>query len=257
MLDTDKIKTNLQTRHIGSTILLYDRTASTNDVAAEYAKNKRNHGLVIIAEEQTAGRGRSGAQWLSAHSRSILCSVLLTKCKLTAELLSLTVAVAVAETIGKVGKSEARIKWPNDILLAGKKVAGLLLESKPFANYTAYIIGVGINCHQAKGDFPDELKQTATSIDIESATSCDRISLTKRLLTCLEHWLDLAEKKPAAVIDRWRRQSVLLNHRVSLIYNGDNFTGNCIGVDPQKGLIVQLDSGSVRMFPAAQTSVKK
>ncbi len=257
MLDPDKIKENLQTRYIGSRIVVYDHTASTNDVAAEYAKNKRNHGLVILAEEQTAGRGRSGSRWLSAHGNSILCSVLLTKCKLSTELLSLTVAVAVAETIGKVGKSEARTKWPNDILLAGKKVAGLLLESKPFADYTAYIIGVGINCHQSKDAFPDELKETATSIDLESSSVCDRISLTKRLFTCLEHRLQAAEKEPADVIDRWRRQSILLNHRVSLIYDGCNFTGNCIGVDPEKGLIVQLDSGSVRMFDAAHTSIKR
>jgi len=144
VLDADQIKASLKTKRIGRKILVYSRTSSTNDIAAEYAKNKENDGLVVFAEEQTAGRGRAGAKWHSGRSDSILCTILLTNCKLNGELLSLTCAVAVAETIGK----PAKIKWPNDIMLNGKKVAGILLESKKDrAGYT-YILGTGINCHQ-------------------------------------------------------------------------------------------------------------
>jgi len=130
MLDPDKIKANLKTKRIGGKILVYDSTSSTNDIAAEYARNRQNDGLVIFAEEQTAGRGRAGNQWLSGRADSILCSIVLTENKLSAELLSLTCAVAVAETIGTTGRSLAKIKWPNDIMLNGKKVAGILLESR-------------------------------------------------------------------------------------------------------------------------------
>jgi BirA family biotin operon repressor/biotin-[acetyl-CoA-carboxylase] ligase len=254
-LDPDKIKTN--TKHIGRKILVYNHTSSTNDVAAEYAKNKENDGLAIFAEEQTAGRGRTGNKWLSGRSDSVLCSILLTDCKCNPELLSLACPVAVAEAVGKIAHSHAKIKWPNDIILNGKKAAGIVVESKKVNGSTAYIIGIGINCHQNKTSFPQELQATATSIDIESGSMCDRISLAKRLLTSLDHWLEAAENDGGKIIDQWSKLNTLLNQRITVIYNGRKFTGNCIGVDPEKGLILQLDRGGVRFFDAAHTSIAK
>ncbi len=255
MLDPDKIKANLKTKRIGGKILVYNSTSSTNDIAAEYARNKQNDGLVVFAEEQTAGRGRASNKWLSGRADSILCSIVLIENKLNAELLSLTCAVAVAETIGKPGRNQAKIKWPNDIILNGKKVAGILLESKTYNNGGAYIIGVGINCHQKKDSFSDELQSIATSIDIESHSITDRISLTKRLLTSMDHWLEIAAQTSEMVIGEWRNLSIQLGHRVKLIYNGREFTGNCIGIDPEKGLILQLDTGGIRMFDAAHSTI--
>ena len=257
LLDPDLIKTGLKTKRIGKKILVYSRTSSTNDVAAEYAKNRANDGLAVFTEEQTAGRGRAGAKWHSERCDSILCSILLTDCKLNGELLSLTCAVAVAEAIGKLAKGEAKIKWPNDIILNGKKAAGILLESKKSGTHNVYILGIGINCHQTMDSFPPELRQSATSIDIASYTVCDRIMLARRLLTSLDHWLEAASQSSKKVIDRWQKLSLQLGHRVTLISNGKRFTGNCVGIDPEKGLIVQLDSGGVRMFDAAHTSIMK
>ena len=254
-LDPDKIKVN--TKRIGRKILVYKSTSSTNDIAAEYAKDKKNDGLAIFAEEQTAGRGRTGTEWHSGRADSILCSILLTVCKCNPELLSLVCPVAVAEAVGKIADSQAKIKWPNDIILNGKKVAGIMVESKIVNDRTAYIIGIGINCHQKKNSLPPELQPTATSIDIESRTICDRISLAKRLLTSVEHWLDVAQDSNKKVMNRWRKLSTLLGHRVTLIFNRKKFTGNCIGIDPEKGLILQLDTGGVRMFDAAHTRIAK
>jgi len=287
-LDPDKIRSNLRTKRVGRKILVYKSTSSTNDIAAEYAKNGKNDGLVVFAEEQTVGRGRAGAKWHSGHGDSILCSIVLTDSKCNPELLSLACAVATAEAIGKPGNTQARIKWPNDIILNGKKVAGILLESYPrhapgddvipakpvlsrlvpssvegvegagiHADCRTYIIGIGINCHQKKDSFPFELQSTATSMDIESQTICDRISLAKRLLTSADHWLDVAEKNSEEIVDRWRRLSVQLGHRITLSYSGKEFTGNCIGIDPEKGLTLQLDTGGVRMFNAAHTTIAK
>ncbi len=259
-LEPDKIKANLKTKRIGRKILVYNRTSSTQAIAAEYAKSKGNDGLVIFAEEQIAGRGRAGNEWYSSRSDSILCSIVLStdgSRTAPAELLSLTCAVAVAEAIGSSAKGQAKIKWPNDIILNGKKVAGILLESKTDNSGNTCIIGIGINCHQKKDSFPDELQSIATSIDIESHSTSDRISLAKRLLTSMEHWLEVAAQTSEKVIDQWRNLSVQLGHRVKLIYNGREFSGNCIGIDPEKGLILQLDSGGVRMFDAAHTTVFK
>lgn len=253
LLDVDKIKESLSTKWIGSQIIVYKSTSSTNDVAAEYAKNKNNDGLVIFAEEQTKGRGRAGNKWITGKFDSVICSVVLTKCSIKSDMLSLTCAVAASQAIAPA----AKVKWPNDIILNGKKVGGILVESKKFKNHPAYVIGIGINCHQKKNDFEVKLRKTATSIDIESGTFTDRNFVAKRLLSSMDQWLQTAEKRIAQVIDEWKSLSIQLHHRVSLIYNGRKFCGNCIGIDPEKGLIVQLDSGSVRMFDAAHTSIDK
>ena len=252
-MDPDQISSHLKTRRVGRKILIYDSTSSTQTIAAEYAKNKENDGLVIFTEEQTAGKGRAGNTWHSGRSDSILCSILLTQSKLGAELLSLTCAVAVAEAIGK----PANIKWPNDIFLSGKKVAGILLESKTYNKRNAYIVGIGINCHQRKDSFPEDLRSAATSLDIESRTMTDRVSLAKRLLTSVDDWLDAAQTNAEKVTKRWRELSIQLGHRVALVFNGRKFTGHCIGVDPEKGLILRLDTGGVRMFDAAHTTIVK
>lgn len=260
-LDPDKIKA----RHprfperaagIGRKVLVYKQTSSTNDIAAEYAQNEGNNGLAIFAEEQTAGRGRGKTTWSGGRGESILCSIVLTEYKGPAELLSLTSAVAAAEAIDKRGGRKAKIKWPNDIRLGDKKVAGILLESyrKPDGK-KIYIIGIGINCHQSRDSFPSDIREQATSIDMESGSVVDRNLLARRLLSSFDNWLRISESDSEQARERWRELSIQLGHRVRLIFNGREFAGNCIGIDPEKGLIVQLDRGGVRMFDAAHTRV--
>jgi len=256
-LDPDEISARLETQRIGRKVLVYDRTASTNNVAAEYAPNPDNDGLAIFAEQQTAGRGRTGATWHSDHGDSLLFSVVLTDCELTSELLSLACAAAVADALGQIRDTLARIKWPNDILLDGRKVGGILVESRQYESNRAILIGIGINCHQSPESFPAEIRDSATSLDIAAGARCDRITLARRLLTSLDHWLLVASQSKTQIVETWRRLSTQLGHRVTLSYNGRQFTGNCIGVDPEKGLILQLDRGGVRMFDAAHTSIVK
>jgi biotin-(acetyl-CoA carboxylase) ligase len=168
------------------------------------------------------------------------------------------------------------------VYLGGKKVAGILVESKtcrlgfspcgpldmgaqeqhglkpilPTSNVIS-IIGIGINCHQTADRFPSELQATATSLDLVSGTRCQRVTVAKRVLTSLDHWLRVAARNGQQVIDLWSRLSTQLGQRVTLSYNKRRFTGNCIGVDPEKGLILQLDRGGVRMFDAAHTHIVK
>ena len=250
-LDTDKIRDSLNTRRIGKKTIVFGTVTSTNDAAAEYASDAKNDGLVILAEEQTSGRGRGGNKWYGGKGQSVLCSIVLANENLNAELLSLTAAVAVAEAVSET----ARVKWPNDIILNGKKVAGILLESKQTEYGKVFILGVGINCHQK--DFPAELASTATSIDIEMQTSSDRISLIKRLITSIEHRLEEATTNSEAILEKWRQLSTQLGQRLTVVYDGQEFTGSCVGVDPLKGLVLQLDSGTRQFFPAVHTSIIK
>ena len=272
-LDPDRIQVNLRTKRLGRRVLVYDQTSSTNDVAAEYGKNPGNDGLVVFAEEQTAGRGRTGAKWLSRRGDSLLFSILLIDSGIGGELLSLACAVALAEAIGRSGTAHARIKWPNDIILDGKKVAGILVESTRVSRRSSLVsrpgdvstahqrdtstIGIGINCHQRPEDFPLDLRATATSLDLAGGTRCHRVTIARRVLTSLDHWLRTAGRNPKQVIETWGRLSTQLGQRITLTYNRRRFTGNCIGVDPEKGLILQLDHGGVRMFDAAHTHIVK
>jgi BirA family biotin operon repressor/biotin-[acetyl-CoA-carboxylase] ligase len=254
-LRPDEIKTNLKTSRIGKQVIVFDSTSSTNDIAWEYARNADNDGLVIFAEHQTAGRGRGTNRWYSGRGESILCSVVLLDCPVPAELLVLTCAVTVAEAIGRCGGCEAKIRWPNDVTVRGEKIAGILLESKRRRGCTCFVVGIGVNCHQARRSLPSQISDAATSIDIEGGGVCDRTSLARRLLVSLDDWLQSACQASEVVVQRWCELSTLLGERVTLRYKGRRFTGRCMGVEPRKGLIVQLDHGAVRMFAAAHTTI--
>jgi BirA family biotin operon repressor/biotin-[acetyl-CoA-carboxylase] ligase len=255
VLSPDDIKSHLKTARVGKEIIVYASTASTNDVAWHYAANKTNDGLAIFAEQQSAGRGRGGNNWVSQKGQGLLCSILLLSETCPPEMLALASAVAVAEAIGRCGTRQAKIKWPNDILIGSRKVAGMLLESKRSKGNFQYVIGIGINCHQKRDSFPSEWRASATSIDIENKTVCDRIWLAKRLLVSLDDWLGEVKKDGNVVVDRWYQLSAQLGRRVTLKYNSRSFTGRVLGIDPQEGLIVQLENGGIRMFPAAHTAM--
>ena len=256
--DVAMIEAGLNTRLIGNEILLYKATSSTNDIAWEYASNPDNNGLCIFAEQQHAGRGRRGNKWLSPAGAGILCSILLLDMDDASEMLALTAAVAVAEAVtGHLGQ-DAKIKWPNDIFLNGRKVAGLLVESRPGTTAVDYVLGIGINCHQDRGFFENaQLDNPATSLDIETGSTVDRNTLAGDLLNTLDRWLNVMRTDTDSVIAGWTAAASLLGHHVVLEHNRRRFAGNCTGIDPARGMILQLDTGGVRAFPAAQTTILK
>jgi BirA family biotin operon repressor/biotin-[acetyl-CoA-carboxylase] ligase len=260
-LDIDRIEQARQDCIIGCRIVPYQSTASTNDIAWAYAGKKENHGLCVVAESQHKGRGRRGRVWFSEPGQSILCSVLLTKTDIGAELLTLTTAVAAAEAINQTFKLSCRIKWPNDILIQNQKVAGILVEKRIQNNTPCCVFGIGINCNQQPEAFEDcDLKLPATSLAIEIKQQIDRTALVCELLRQLETWLDRARigrgcPTDNPVIDRWLQMSGMLGQHITVECDGRQYSGFCRGVDPAEGLILQLDNNLVRMFTAAQTSV--
>jgi len=258
ILDVDVIEGMLSSAIVGRRVLVYKSTSSTNDVAWEYARNSANDGLAVFAETQSSGRGRRGNRWLSADSASILCSILLIDFVCPAELMATVSAVAVAEAIIESCRLDVGIKWPNDVMINGKKVAGILLESRPGAAGNNYVIGIGLNVHQPKEFFENtELLMPATSLDIETGSFNGRNQLAGELLRSFDRWLEVAKNAPRKIVDRWTSLSTQLGTLVTVEYNQQRFSGNCIGVDPAEGLILQLDKGGVRMFDAAHTTIVK
>ena len=257
-LDVDAIEARTAGGVIGGKVVVYNSTASTNDIAWQYADNPVNNGIAIFAESQQKGRGRQGNKWLSGKGQSVLCSILGLGCKCKFEMLTLAIPIAIVETMGAFGVSRAKIKWPNDVLIKGKKAAGVLVESRTTKGKSDYVIGIGVNCHQDEEFFgKHDLAMPATSIDIETGNCVDRNELAAALLKQSERWLLIAETKKKQLVQRWQQLSSQLGHRVELKYNQQKFSGNCIGVDPLKGLILQLDSGARRMFDAAHTTIIK
>ena len=256
-LNVDHIEDARGIASIGHKVVLFKSTASTNDIAWEYAAGNAHHGLCVLAESQIKGRGRRGRSWYSNPGDSILASILLLDQPMELELLTLTAAVATAEAIQTFCKLPCRIKWPNDILVNGKKLAGILVEKRIVRNRHHFVIGIGINCNQSSAFFEThDLRIPATSLAIETGQSIDRTQLVCILLEKLEKWLEKSHDTQA-ITSRWQQLSDLLGRHIIVESDNRQYSGFCRGIDPAEGLVVQLDTGPVRIFNANHTSILK
>lgn len=240
------------------TVVVFKSTASTNDVAWEYAKSEGSDGLVVLAEQQSKGRGRRNNSWQSMGGAAILCSLVQKESVLEPELITLTIAVAIAQAVGRCCGVFPRIKWPNDLLLNDKKICGILLESRLNGDCRDYVAGFGVNCNQGEAFFKQHhLSKIATSICLESGRAVDRENFVAAILNSIDEWVAVAEQKPRTVIAKWRQMSSLLGNRVTVEYNRKRFSGQCVNIDPVEGLVLHLDRGGVRMFDAAHSTIVK
>ena len=267
VFDVDYIEQKRQTGIIGRNVVLFQSTRSTNDIAWEYASNPDNHGLCVLAEAQTAGRGRRGRTWFSEPGQSVLCSILLTKTDMEAERLTLAAAVAAAEAIQRCCDLSCRIKWPNDILIRDRKVAGILVEKRDKKKTPCFVIGIGINCNQDRETLKQyPLNLPASSLAVETSHPVDRTALLCELLKQFDRWIESANQKLSpceggvprrgeGVIDRWLQLSGMLGRHVTVECDGRQYRGFCRGIDPSQGLILHLDNSLVRIFSAAHTSI--
>lgn len=255
-LRPDRIAVALPDRRVGRWVLVFQTLASTSDRAWNFAGKADSDGLCVFAEEQTAGRGRHGRQWLSANGQALLFSVLLNDCSSPAETLTLASAVAVADVLADTTGTRVGIKWPNDVLLNGKKVCGILVEKRTVEKRPCVVIGIGVNIRQDAAFFETAgLSGMATSVAMDTGHVPDRSELAGRLLTGLDDRLRQAQTDPRAILADWKRANHQVGSRIALRHANRTYRGTCLGVDPAEGLIVQLDNGPVRLFPAAQTSV--
>ncbi len=211
-------------RGLGQPRLHLRRTDSTNTRARELAARGAPHGTLVTAAEQTSGRGRQGRAWAAPPGRALLGSLVIRD---PPRLLPLAAGVAVAELVGP----RARVKWPNDVLIEGRKVAGILVEGRPQESWA--VLGIGINVALRAEDFPAELRQRAATL----ALAPDAIEpMLARLLLLLERWV----AAPAtAVLDAVRDRDALRGHRVRWSA-GD---GQADGIDEHGRLLVQTDRG--------------
>jgi BirA family biotin operon repressor/biotin-[acetyl-CoA-carboxylase] ligase len=198
---TDDVQGRLSTDRFGHAMRGFEEVDSTNERAAQWAKEGAPEGAVVLTEYQTAGRGRHGRAWSADKGRNLLFSVVL-RPSLDPDRLSLiTVAagVAIAETLDNfVSPHRSTLKWPNDILLEGRKTCGMLLESSIANPQTVVILGVGLNVNQT--DFPDALADTATSLRLTTGRPVPRAELLARLLSASEQRYDAVQGSGANAV---------------------------------------------------------
>ena len=213
-------------------------TTSTNDRARELAAQGAPHGTLVTAAAQSAGRGRQGRTWSAPPGHALLMSLVLREAH---PLLPLAAAVGVAEAIG----DDARIKWPNDVLLSDRKVAGMLAEGRPQEGWA--VLGIGVNVAVRLEDLPPELHATAATLgrepsDVEPFLACVLAALTRSL-----------SLPPRELLDAWRGRDALLGRQVSWSAG----SGTAAGIDGEGRLVVELAAGGRTALDAGEVHLQR
>lgn len=233
----------LTTRELGRTLHAFDSVASTNATAFALAQDGAFHGETVVAEAQTEGRGRRGRTWVSPQGKNLYCSVVLRPeiPPARAPEITLVTAVALTETLAEL-KVDARIKWPNDVQLEGRKVAGILTELSADAERVHFVVvGVGVNLNCVRAEFPPELQDTAVSVLDARGAPVPRALFAAALLARLEHWLDIwTDEGFGPVRDAWRRKCSTLGQRVRVKNERDELVGVAEDIDQGGALLVRV-----------------
>jgi BirA family biotin operon repressor/biotin-[acetyl-CoA-carboxylase] ligase len=253
------LKQGLRTRTIGREIVHLAETASTNILAMDLAHKGATDGTVVIAEVQTGGKGRMGRAWASPRGNLYLSVILRPEVPVhKAPLITLMGAVAVASAVREHLGIPAGIKWPNDILIAGKKVAGLLTEMSAETDRIRHIVlGIGVNVNMDIRELPADVRRTATTLAAVAAARVDRTAFAKALMVGLDSWYHRFLKSDAEVLDAWNKLNVTIGSRVAVAGAGTVLEGLARGVDAEGRLIVKLDDGSLRQVTAGDVTILK
>jgi BirA family biotin operon repressor/biotin-[acetyl-CoA-carboxylase] ligase len=230
--------------------LLLAETASTNDVAREQAARGVAGGFVVAAARQNRGRGRLGRVWESARDTGLYTSILLRPELATRDAgqLMIVSSVAMADTVEVAAGFRPQIKWPNDLVVDGRKLGGLLIETEPKGQRLAWaVIGIGINVNHGADDFSPEVRALATSLRIITGRSHRRADLLVALLRAFSNRLarPFAETREA-----WAASSLTLGQRVTLTTLRGTRHGQAVGLDPSGALLLRGESGDVEVITA-------
>jgi len=257
-LSPNKIKQGLKTKVMGRIIHHFAHVSSTQEIAKELATQGAVEGTVIIAETQSAGRGRLGRGWFSPAG-GIWMSLLLSPKKPVQELqvLNLLAALAVSRSIEKACGLEARIKWPNDILIQGKKVAGILSEAFAKGGIVSdVVLGVGINANVETELFPFDLRLSATSLSATLGNSVDRVTFVQSLLEELETLYEKFEREGSGfIINELKRLSTTLGRKVKVISFDEVAEGLAVDIHTDGALVVRVEGGTTKLFYSGDVSI--
>jgi BirA family biotin operon repressor/biotin-[acetyl-CoA-carboxylase] ligase len=250
-LSVDRIRRHVVTDAVGRHIYLFDEIPSTNDALRELARAGAEEGTIVLAEGQSAGRGRMGAAWFSPSGLNLYVSVLFRPLIALASVpvFSFIASLAMTDAIWSIGLS-ATIKWPNDVLVDGRKVGGCLVDIATTAGHVDHVIlGTGINLNVPSAELRATLGDAASAAGSMAELAghlVDRNVFTATLINYLERWLNVYTMDgPTAILTAWRSRDALAGQDVVVCGEGTTYRGRADGVDGTGYLIVQ-DAAGVR-----------
>jgi BirA family transcriptional regulator, biotin operon repressor / biotin---[acetyl-CoA-carboxylase] ligase len=246
---------------VGRDIRVFQETQSTNDVAEKLARDGVREGVVVFAEAQTRGRGRLGRKWVSPARKGLWFSVLLRPNLRPQAATQLTVAAATAlvRAILEHTDLQAEIKWPNDILIRGKKVAGVLTELNAELDHVKYIIlGIGVDVNLAASDLPPDVRKIATSLKIEAGQAFRRADLAAGILRELDRDYErIRNQEFAAMADEWEQHCSTLGHRVAIQIGERRLEGRAESLDEDGALLLRTDHGHLERIIGGDVTLQK
>lgn len=264
ILSQSEIASRLHTKWAGRKLYYFESTGSTNTDAKRLAEEGEPHGTTIVANMQTAGKGRRGRTWQSPAGANTYFTILLkpTFSPDKASMLTLVMALSVAEAIEEITGLKADIKWPNDIVVHKKKVVGMLTEmsTTPEMDEIQYVvIGVGTNVnYDSPEDFPEELRPTATSLRIEAGHLINRAALTERMLARFEVNYEKFEETLdlSGLMDSYEKHLINVGAQVRVLDPAGEYTGISRGINTVGELLVEKENGETVNVYAGEVSVR-
>jgi BirA family transcriptional regulator, biotin operon repressor / biotin---[acetyl-CoA-carboxylase] ligase len=245
--NVEELRSYFLSRIIGRRIEYYEELESTNTEALRLAVDDAPEGTVVIADAQSEGRGRLDRLWESPPSLNLYLSVVLRPDipAAAASLIPLMVGVAVADIISKYCPGRVRLKWPNDVLVDGRKICGILTEMRTRADRVHFIIaGIGVNINMRKLDFPREIRETATSLRIWTECEIDRIDVAIRLFENLERWYRIfLSGGEASIREKWLQYAEIIGKRVEVVFKETVQHGTVAGLDENGALLLEGETG--------------
>ena len=237
----------------------FDTIDSTNTRAKQMAAEGAPHGTVLIADSQAGGRGRMGRSFHSPSGSGIYLSMILRPGCPAKELLHLTCATAVAAADGIQAATGLRpkIKWTNDLVVGQQKLGGILTELSlnSAGNVDFAVIGIGINCTQIAGDFPQEIQNIATSLHLATGQVIDRAAVIAQILVALQNMSEDLQN-PAATLSRYRQDCITIGQDISLLRGDEIRHGKALDVDETGALVVQFTNGQTQAVQSGEVSVR-
>jgi BirA family biotin operon repressor/biotin-[acetyl-CoA-carboxylase] ligase len=235
---------------LGGPIVHLDVTGSTNDRARALALANAPDGTVVLAEEQTAGRGRQGRAWSAPRGRSLTLSIVMRLGPEAFELLPLSSALAVCEACEQLASVRCAIKWPNDVWVDARKLAGILIEGRPHERWA--VLGIGLNADTRPEELAPDIRESATSLRIATGDPVDRARLLGLLLRQLA---DVRGRAAESIVSEFRRRDALYGRRIAWSAGGRSLEGEARGIDDEGRLVVfdaegethALDAGEVHL----------
>lgn len=253
-LDARLIEHELGTRRVGRHVLCFSEVDSTNDVARDAARQKHADGLTVLAESQRKGRGRLGRRWISLAGANILMSVLLIDRgeRLAHEAVTIAAGLAVAEGVDGLLDLSCRLRWPNDVLIDGRKVAGVLVELSAIPSGRAVVVGIGINTNACPP--ASRLVAPATSLAEQVGEPVERIEVARAVLRRLDAWVSCVEDRRLEELrEAWLSRCGMMHERLTVQCGGRHYVGRAVDIHPLEGLVLVGDHGE-RIYLLAETS---